>query len=755
MNLLQMSFSGAVLISAVVFIRAVAVNKLPKKTFLVLWGIVLLRLLLPFSIPSVLSIYSFAGRNVPVPMYTPAPAVGNTVSPIPYSIQQTDMVHQTQPLSENNISPVFVLLVVWCAGMILCTAFFIISYLRCRLEFRTALPVSNDFTEQWLKSHQIKRTISIRQSDRISAPLTYGIVHPVILMPKGTDWTETEQLQYVLLHEYVHIRHYDSVVKWISAFALCVHWFNPFVWAMYILFNRDIELACDESVIRCFGENSKTAYACMLINMEVKKSGLTPFCNNFSKNAIEERITAIMKIKKNTLSIVLIAAGLIVCVTTAFATSPIKSQEEREVFSDENEREVTPTENEKEVLSDGDFTDEEYEKLLALQFDGYEDMTVTHFRNKVWELTDTTEYRELLERFFQNEKLYGMRDDNETAFFIFYILEPLTAERWQTRGFGSYIQTFYPETSDNATLEYYITLTIENSDKLTVWEYKEARIDISNKLGISLSNRSEEELQDEDFMKESIDTRIDELKKQWDSDKLQITVEYYYTPLSVPEVTSENNNEEIQNTEEVPLYGNATEEDYRSLLSLKTPDYQNMSLEDFNMALLDWGNEDYDRMERINSDTGVNDYSVPLSEEEKTFAALTVRTSGIENAEFVKSHYTGKPEQDPVLGGITLQKEKAEAGLAAWCSMYYQYSYHISDKETVTVGQRDRAVGGMETAIKEFWDGTDIEDMLKMTKTDIVTKLNEFAAEYSDDHIQITIRDEYVGFESMDERDKA
>ncbi len=147
----------------------------------------------------------------------------------------------------------------------------------------------------------MKRPILVRQSDRISAPLTYGIFRPVILMPKKTDWKNEKQLQYVLSHEYVHIYRYDTVTKLIVTLALCIHWFNPFVWVMYILFNRDIELACDESVIRQFGEKSKSAYSLMLINMEATKSGLLPFCNNFSKNAIEERITAVMKINMDLL----------------------------------------------------------------------------------------------------------------------------------------------------------------------------------------------------------------------------------------------------------------------------------------------------------------------------------------------------------------------------------------------------------------------------------------------------------------------
>lgn len=104
-----------------------------------------------------------------------------------------------------------------------------------------------------------------------------------------------------MTHELVHIRHFDAAAKLFLTAALCVHWYNPLVWAMYVLANRDIELACDEAVVRSFGGDVKSAYARTLIGMEEKKTGLIPLCNNFSKNAIEERVTAIMKMKKKTI----------------------------------------------------------------------------------------------------------------------------------------------------------------------------------------------------------------------------------------------------------------------------------------------------------------------------------------------------------------------------------------------------------------------------------------------------------------------
>ena len=88
-------------------------------------------------------------------------------------------------------------------------------------------PVENDFTIQWLTEYQLRRPVSIRQSGKITAPLTYGILHPVILMPAETDWTETMRMQYVLAHEYVHIRRFDAVTKLLLTAALCLHWCNP------------------------------------------------------------------------------------------------------------------------------------------------------------------------------------------------------------------------------------------------------------------------------------------------------------------------------------------------------------------------------------------------------------------------------------------------------------------------------------------------------------------------------------------------
>lgn len=367
MSLLQMSFLGTVIILLIVVLRAVLINRLPKKTFLILWWIALIRLLVPFSIKSVTSIYSLlqsiysdinpvrtAQTTTFLPIHGNMPEIANGLSEA--------MVQRTESIS--------ILSVIWLAGLLLCFGFFAVSYIKCYREFRFSLPVENDILEAWKEKHPLKRSLSIRQTETIAAPLSYGVIRPVILMPKNTEWKNIYQLRYVLEHEYVHIRRLDMLTKLIMIAAVCIHWFNPLVWVMYILFNRDLELSCDETVVRRFGMDIKSVYATALISMEEKKSGLTPLCNSFSKNAIEERIKAIMKIKKTSKFAVIISAVLVICVTGGFATSASSLEKKTETAQENGETTVALNEvniREDESLSSSDvewWTAEEYAKWL-------------------------------------------------------------------------------------------------------------------------------------------------------------------------------------------------------------------------------------------------------------------------------------------------------------------------------------------------------------------------------------------------------
>ncbi|MBP3578587.1 MAG: M56 family metallopeptidase, partial [Lachnospiraceae bacterium] len=394
-----MSFYGAVIILVILILRAFTLHKLPKRAFLILWAVALVRLLVPFEISSGLSLYSLlpeAPGEFPLfteqEPYIPDPAnpyepfenyadylknQGNTpitdedviiaepdsgtiylpvdnadvdaiplpidnadVDAIPLPDTETDANYtegtsgqepsdaNTVPYNDNNTinrlqslwsSLVPLLPILWAVGASLCAVFFLICYLKCLREFRTALPVTEDYAAEWLSRHPLKRKITVRQSDKISAPLTYGMLRPVILLPKKTDWTNRTQLDYVLYHEFTHIRRFDLLAKLVMIAALCLHWFNPFVWAMYVFFNRDLELSCDDLVVKHFGE-TKSDYAKTLIGMEERKNYGTPLCNHFSKNAIEERITAIMKSKKTTIGMIIAAVVIILLVVITLTT---------------------------------------------------------------------------------------------------------------------------------------------------------------------------------------------------------------------------------------------------------------------------------------------------------------------------------------------------------------------------------------------------------------------------------------------------
>ena len=266
MSLLQMSFAGAVMIMAIVVVRALTINLLPKKTFLILWGMAAARLLVPVIIPSAFSVYSLLDGHV---QGMGTKKVPQTVKGLPIKASgQISAVADGSLTVENTIS---IWVVIWAAGVMLCVMVFAAAYLKCYQEFRVSFPVNNEFIKNWLDNHRLRRRICVRQSGRFSTPLTYGIFCPVILMPASVKWGDTKSLEYVLAHEYVHIRRFDSIFKLVLIMVLCIHWFNPLVWVMYLLSNRDIELSCDESVIRQFGEKTRAEYALLLISMEEKR----------------------------------------------------------------------------------------------------------------------------------------------------------------------------------------------------------------------------------------------------------------------------------------------------------------------------------------------------------------------------------------------------------------------------------------------------------------------------------------------------
>lgn len=195
-------------------------------------------------------------------------------------------------------------------------------------------------------------------------------------------------------------------------------------------------------------------------------------------------------------------------------------------------------------------------------------------------------------------------------------------------------------------------------------------------------------------------------------------------------------------------YAPGTEADYRSLFVLMKPGYENMSVAEFDAALLEWANENYESNERICQDVGLDDYHVNLSEEEKKFATLTFMLSGKENCRMIQSLDTGRPEE--ACHYANCHMDKSAEGV--WCSLWYRLEYRISDKESLKVKERDQCITDIQKEVDALWAETDLEQFLLMSEEDVAEQLNAIAASYSNDLMTVTITENDIQFEKMDER---
>lgn len=331
----EASLSAGVMILAVLVLRMWFQERTPRRAFCLLWDIVLVRLLVLGALPSPVSIRRWLpGPAAETIVSRDAQALEAVVmdaglvpkgewSPMVYLAEDTAACIGT---AQVPASPDWgtILTVLWLGIALLLAGGFLWSHLRSRRIYAASLPCREAFVLDWLAEHPLRRPVQARVSDRIAAPLTYGVLYPVILLPAGMDWEDRETLSCVLAHEHTHIRRFDALRKVFLAAVLCLHWFNPLVWAMYVLSNRDIELACDEAVLR--GGADRERYALALLGLEERRGRWTPFGSHFSGHALEERIKAIMKRKH--ISIAALAAVLVVmCVATAvFATAVPKDK---------------------------------------------------------------------------------------------------------------------------------------------------------------------------------------------------------------------------------------------------------------------------------------------------------------------------------------------------------------------------------------------------------------------------------------------
>ncbi len=312
MTLLKMSLSGGCVILAGTLLRALAKDRLPRWTYECMWALAVLRLTVPVRLPFRFSAWTLLERSAPAAV---SPAVQGTGAATPLvDITTSSVVASPTP----GTSPWTIL---WAGGAVLLALILAAGYIHSYCRFREVEEVDINFSNLLPEIRLPRRNVAMRVTDRAGAPLTYGVIRPVILLPRALDRTEGGPLGFVLAHELAHIRRLDALRKLVLAGVTCVHWFNPLVWLMLVLANRDMELACDQAVVRALGSDIRRDYAHVLLDMEARRAGLTGFASGFSRNAIEERIHSIMKTRKRPFWSVLLALALVLSVGAAFATA--------------------------------------------------------------------------------------------------------------------------------------------------------------------------------------------------------------------------------------------------------------------------------------------------------------------------------------------------------------------------------------------------------------------------------------------------
>ena len=306
LKLLNLSISASWLVLAVLVLRLIS-KRSPKWMNVLLWGIVALRLMLPFSIESALSLIPSAETVSPaVVQFDPAPTIASGVNIIDNAVNPALSEHfAAAPTASVNPLYVWTYLAgwVWLIGLGAMLLYALVSYLRLRRRVSVSLPIQDH----------------IYLCDAISSPFILGVVKPHIYLPSGLDEV---QRQNVLSHERAHLTRRDHWWKPLGFALLAVYWFNPVLWLAYTLLCRDIELACDERVIRTMDESAVKTYSTVLLACSMPRKAVITCPLAFGEVGVKERVKNALHYKKPAFWVV--AASVIVCIVVAvcFLTNP-------------------------------------------------------------------------------------------------------------------------------------------------------------------------------------------------------------------------------------------------------------------------------------------------------------------------------------------------------------------------------------------------------------------------------------------------
>ena len=306
-------FGGSAMILLVLALRLFLKKHLPRGIFPALWCLCALRLLLPVVIPTRLSAWNLL--HTPVSVQANG-GISDALTPFPAFVTNGT----TEPAAEAaGISP---MLLVWLVCAILLAAYFAVGYACMVHRFRGTRLAPQPSIDALLDRFRFSRDPHICVSNSHRAPLTFGVFRPTVLLPEDLPVGDA-QFQLVLAHELAHIRRKDCLRKLLLTVCLCLYWWNPLVWLMVWLANRDMELACDEVVLRALGPDCKKAYALTLLDMAQRNPKSAPLCSGFARSSAEERIRAILSFKRIPAWVGICASVLFVLTASVFTTQAV------------------------------------------------------------------------------------------------------------------------------------------------------------------------------------------------------------------------------------------------------------------------------------------------------------------------------------------------------------------------------------------------------------------------------------------------
>lgn len=307
LKIVNMSISACWIVLAIILLRIV-LKKAPKWINCVLWGIAGLRLVMPFSFESVFSLIPSAETISKAPD-SPRPHINSGVPVIDNQVNgylQGNYFEGVSRPTGNFVDITTILGIIWIIGIVALLIYTLVSFLRLKKKIETAVLLCDN----------------VYQSEAVVSPFVLGIIKPKIYLPFNMNG---QDMEHVIAHEQAHIRRKDHLWKPLGFLILTLHWFNPMVWLGYVLLCRDIELACDEKVVKELNNEQRADYSQALLTCSVNRRMIAACPIAFGEVGVKDRVKSVLNYKKPAVWIIFFATVLCVLLAFGFLTNPINS----------------------------------------------------------------------------------------------------------------------------------------------------------------------------------------------------------------------------------------------------------------------------------------------------------------------------------------------------------------------------------------------------------------------------------------------